>query len=154
MPPVACTEASALAELHSSQPWRAAVQPERSGFEVQVATQQGKYLAKVLKDEPRILHPGPTGLIVTGVSLCLVTVHALYQAATHSLTSTPQQYANLFHRMHSIVHLQSGISMLAKVAAGLFDMTGGDTVSFACRLSGPCSPFQICTSGQPGLHWG
>ena len=34
---------------------------------MQVATQQGKYLAKVLKDNPMVLCPGPNGPTVTGV---------------------------------------------------------------------------------------
>ena len=33
---------------------------------MQVASQQGKYLAKVLKDNPMILRPGPNGPLVTG----------------------------------------------------------------------------------------
>ena len=36
-------------------------------FGVQVATQQGKYLAKVLKDNPMVLRPGPNGPAITGV---------------------------------------------------------------------------------------
>lgn len=34
---------------------------------MQVATQQGKYLAKVLKDNPMVLRPGLNGPTVTGV---------------------------------------------------------------------------------------
>ena len=35
--------------------------------DLQVATQQGKYLAKVLKDNPMVLRPGPNGPAVTGM---------------------------------------------------------------------------------------
>ena len=40
---------------------------DRFGFDMQVATQQGKYLAKVLKDNPMVLRSGPNGPTVTGV---------------------------------------------------------------------------------------
>lgn len=41
--------------------------PLTFGHDMQVATQQGKYLAQVLKDNPMILRPSPNGPTVTGV---------------------------------------------------------------------------------------
>lgn len=37
---------------------------------LQVATQQGKYLAQVMKDNPMILQPGPTGPTVRSMTTC------------------------------------------------------------------------------------
>lgn len=53
--------------------------PESFGLDVQVATQQGKYLAQVLKDNPMILCPSPNGPTVTGVLACLICLHAEHQ---------------------------------------------------------------------------
>ena len=60
------------------------------GFDMQVATQQGKYLAKVLKDNPMVLRPGPNGPAVTGAHRCLVwlCMHFTSQQSKHQLGST------------------------------------------------------------------
>ena len=39
---------------------------------VQVAAQQGKYLAQVLKDNPLVLQPGPNGPTVRGVTPAVI----------------------------------------------------------------------------------
>ncbi len=39
---------------------------------VQVASQQGKYLAQVLKDNPLVLQPGPNGPTIRGVTPAVI----------------------------------------------------------------------------------
>jgi len=41
-------------------------------WHVQVASQQGKYLAQVLKDNPLVLQPGPNGPTIRGVGSAVI----------------------------------------------------------------------------------
>ncbi len=41
-------------------------------WHVQVAAQQGKYLAQVLKDNPLVLQPGPNGPTIRGVTPAVI----------------------------------------------------------------------------------
>ena len=41
-------------------------------WHVQVASQQGKYLAQVLKDNPLVLQPGPNGPTIRGVASAVI----------------------------------------------------------------------------------
>ena len=42
-------------------------------WHVQVASQQGKYLAQVLKDNPLVLQPGPNGPTIRGAASAVMS---------------------------------------------------------------------------------